>query len=41
LVNSSEFGKTLLPVESHDQKVDAVATPTHLVRFTPGAVNHL
>lgn len=41
LVNSVEFGNELLPVESHDQKINAVATPTLLVRFTPGAVNHL
>ena len=41
LVNSTEFGNELLPVEPHDQKINAVATPTLLVRFTPGAVIHL
>jgi 5-formyltetrahydrofolate cyclo-ligase len=36
LVAAGELGSTPLPVEEHDQKLDAAATPTLLVRFTVG-----
>lgn len=41
LVGATELGSTILPVEAHDQKVDAAATPSQLVRFNQGGVDHL
>ena len=37
LVGAGELSQQELPVESHDQRVDAAATPTLLIRFSPGA----
>lgn len=33
LINDHEFVSDILPVESHDQRVDAVVTPTRIMRF--------
>jgi len=41
LVGAAELGGVRLPIESHDQKVDAAATPTLLLRFTPNGAGHL
>ena len=40
LVGAAELGGVRLPIESHDQKVDAAATPTLLLRFTPNDAGH-
>ena len=41
LVGAAELAVEPLPVEKHDQRVDAAATPSLLMRFTPGAPGHL
>lgn len=41
LVGANELGSKPLPVEEHDQKVDAAATPTLLLRFTREGEAHL
>jgi len=41
LVGAKELGSEILPVEAHDQKVDAAATPSLLLRFNQGVANHL
>jgi 5-formyltetrahydrofolate cyclo-ligase len=40
LVGATELSGIHLPVEEHDQKVDAAATPTLLLRFTRSAAGH-
>jgi 5-formyltetrahydrofolate cyclo-ligase len=40
IVGALEIGGNLLPVETHDQKVNAAATPTLLLRFTGNDVDH-
>lgn len=40
LVGASEFTQQKLPVEIHDQPVNAAATPTLLLRFNPGWQGH-
>ena len=37
LVGAHEITNSKLPIETHDQKVDAAATPGLLLRFNPGA----
>lgn len=41
LVGTAELGSKILPVEAHDQKVDAAATPSMLLRFNQGGADHL
>ena len=41
LVGAAELTNEQLPVESHDQKVDAAATPEILLRFSRDAPGHL
>jgi len=41
LVGVRELAVDRLPIERHDQPVDAAATPALLLRFTPGAPRHL
>lgn len=41
LVGASELAVERLPIERHDQRVDAAATPALLLRFTPGAPSRL
>ncbi len=41
LVGATELSGTHLPVEEHDQRVDAAATPSLLLRFTQSAAAHL
>ena len=41
LVGAAELTAEILPVESHDQKVDAAATPELLLRFSRDAPGHL
>ena len=41
LVGAGELGSKILPIEAHDQKVDAAATPSLLLRFNRGGANHL
>ena len=41
LVGAAELTPEILPVESHDQKVDAAATPELLLRFSRDAPGHL
>ena len=41
LVGAGEFTQKKLPVEIHDQHVNAAATPTLLLRFNPDGHGHL
>ena len=41
LVGAAELSGSLLPTESHDQKVDAAATPELLVRFNMDVPRHI
>ena len=41
LIGAAELSDEPLPVENHDQRMDAAATPSFLVRFTPDAAVHL
>ena len=41
LVGATELAVEPLPVENHDQRMNAAATPSLLMRFTPGAAVHL
>ncbi len=41
LVGAGEISSEILPVESHDQKVDAAGTPELLLRFSRDAPGHL
>ena len=41
LVGAAELSGILLPIESHDQKVDAAATPELLIRFNRNVPDHV